>query len=92
MEANNLSANTLDSYTDEKILVLSSEQNAEGINLSMFNKMIIFEPFEDNVYCTEVEKQLIARIHRIGRVEPVYVYRFITKGTIEEEIYSQFSK
>jgi SNF2 family DNA or RNA helicase len=53
----------------------------------MFDKMIIFEPFEDNVYCNQVEKQLIARIHRIGRSKPVDVYRFITEGTIEETIY-----
>ena len=90
LEGNNISSNTIDLYTNEKILILSSEQNAEGICLSMFSKMIIFEPFEDNIYCTEVEKQLIARIHRIGRTEPVHIYRFITAGTIEETIYQQF--
>lgn len=72
---------------DCKVLLLSSDKNAEGINLSMFDKLIIFEPFEDHVYCKEIEKQLIARIHRIGRVKPVDVYRLITKDTIEEEIY-----
>jgi SNF2 family DNA or RNA helicase len=45
--------------------------------------MIIFEPFEDHMYCKEIEKQLIARIHRIGRVKEVTVYRLITKNTIE---------
>jgi SNF2 family DNA or RNA helicase len=84
---NNITSETLTNYDGEQILLLSSQQNAEGINLSMFDKMIIFEPFEDNVYCNQVEKQLIARIHRIGRSKPVDVYRFITEGTIEEEIY-----
>jgi hypothetical protein len=91
LSRNNITSSTLGNYTNEKVLLLSSEQNAEGINLSHFDKMIIFEPFEDNVYNNQVEKQLIARIHRVGRVKPVDVYRFITEGTIEEEIYSQFS-
>ncbi len=91
LNRNNITSSTLDNYTNEKILLLSSEQNAEGINLSHFDKMIIFEPFENNVYNNQVEKQLIARIHRVGRVKPVDVYRFITEGTIEEEIYAKFS-
>ena len=89
---NNITSETLTNYNGEQILLLSSQQNAEGINLSMFDKMIIFEPFEDNIYCNQVEKQLIARIHRIGRSKPVDVYRFITEGTIEEEIYKLTSK
>jgi SNF2 family DNA or RNA helicase len=71
-----------------KVLLLSSDKNAEGIDLSMFDKLIIFEPFEDHMYCKEIEKQLIARIHRIGRIKKVDVFRLITKDTIEEEIYS----
>jgi len=72
-----------------KVLLLSSNQNAEGIDLTMFDNLVIFEPFEDHVYCSEIEKQLIARIHRVGRTEPVNVYRMITRDTIEEEIYSK---
>ena len=74
-----------------KVLLLSSEKNAEGINLSMFDKLIIFEPFEDHMYCKEIEKQLVGRIHRIGRIKPVDVFRLITKDTIEEEIYSSIA-
>jgi SNF2 family DNA or RNA helicase len=74
---------------DCQVLLLSSEKNAEGINLSEFDKLIIFEPFEDHVYCKEIEKQLIGRIHRIGRTKEVDVIRLITKDTIEEEIYYQ---
>jgi SWI/SNF-related matrix-associated actin-dependent regulator 1 of chromatin subfamily A len=73
---------------DVQVLLLSSQHNAEGIDLSHFDNLIIFEPFEDHMYCKEIEKQLIGRIHRIGRTRPVNVFRLITKDTIEEEIYS----
>jgi SNF2 family DNA or RNA helicase len=88
LQRNNVSSSTLNKYTNQQVLLLSSSHNAEGINLNHFDNMIIFEPFEDSVYCNEVEKQLIARIHRIGRTKPVNVYRFITEGTIEEDIYN----
>lgn len=86
----NITAMTYPEYIingNTQVLLLSSKQNAEGINLSMFDKLIIFEPFEDHLYCKEIEKQIIARIHRIGRTKPVDVYRLITKDTIEEDIY-----
>jgi SNF2 family DNA or RNA helicase len=86
---NNITSSTLHEYNNEQVLLLSSSYNAEGINLSHFDNMIIFEPFEDTIYCKEVEKQLIARIHRVGRTKPVNVFRFITVGTIEEEIYNR---
>lgn len=91
LTSNGITSASLASYTEEQVLILSSEQNAEGINLSHFDKMIIFEPFEDTIYTNEVERQLIARIHRVGRTAPVSVYRFITKGTIEEDIYQNYS-
>jgi SNF2 family DNA or RNA helicase len=91
----NIFAMGFDEYSKNRdecqVLLLSSEKNAEGIDLSMFDKLIIFEPFEDHMYCKEIEKQLIARIHRIGRVKEVTVYRLITKNTIEEDIYSSIS-
>lgn len=74
---------------ESQVLLLSSQDNAEGIDLSQYDNLIIFEPFDDHMYCKEIEKQLIGRIHRIGRTLPVNVYRLITKGTIEEEIYSK---
>jgi SNF2 family DNA or RNA helicase len=42
------------------------------------------------MYSREIEKQLIGRIHRIGREKPVKVFRLITKDTVEEEIYRMF--
>lgn len=73
-----------------QIIILSSEENASGIDLSFISDVIIFEPFEDHYYCKEIEKQLIGRCDRIGQKNKVNVYRYICKETIEEEIYSKF--
>jgi SNF2 family DNA or RNA helicase len=73
-----------------QVIILSSDENAAGINLTEFNNVIIFEPFEDSMYCKEIEKQLIGRVHRINQTKPVNVYRLIMLNTIEEQIYSKF--
>jgi hypothetical protein len=31
----------------------------------------MFDPFKNNLYCNEIEKQIIACIHRIGRTKAV---------------------
>lgn len=73
-----------------QVIILSSEENASGIDLSFISDVIIFEPFEDHYYCKEIEKQLIGRCDRIGQKNKVNVYRYICKDTIEQEIYSKF--
>ena len=75
---------------DARVIILSSEENAAGIDLTEFNNVIIYEPFEDSMYCREIEKQLIGRVHRINQTKSVNVYRLIMMNTIEEVIYSKF--
>lgn len=73
-----------------RVVLLSSEENAAGIDLTEFNRVIIFEPFEDSTYCREIEKQLIGRVHRQGQTKNIEVYRLIIENTIEEKIYGKF--
>jgi SNF2 family DNA or RNA helicase len=73
-----------------KVILLSSEENAAGIDLTEFNNVIVFEPFEDSTYCKEIYWQLVGRVHRNGQTKPVSVYRLIMMGTIEEIIYAKF--
>lgn len=73
-----------------KVIILSSEENAAGIDLTEFNNVIVFEPFEDSTYCKEIYWQLVGRVHRNGQTKPVSVYRLIMMGTIEEMIYAKF--
>ena len=68
---------------------MSSDENASGIDeLKSFSNMIIFEPFLDYSYGKQIEKQLVGRIRRIGKVDNIVnVYRYYVSGTIEEKIY-----
>ena len=33
-----------------------------------------------------IEEQAIDRAHRIGRTKPTFIYRLVTKGTVEERV------
>jgi SNF2 family DNA or RNA helicase len=71
-----------------QVIILSSNINASGIDLSFIHNIIIMEPFENYIYGKEIEKQLIGRVHRINQTKKVNVFRLIIKDTIEEVIYS----
>ena len=75
-------------YT-EQVLLLSSTENASGLDLSFIRNVIIIEPFENYIYGKEIEKQLIGRLHRINQTNIVNVYRMIIRNSIEEQIYSK---
>ena len=97
LNTNNINAMTYKEYIlsshenkdNTRVIILSSTENASGIDLSGFAfNVIIVEPFENYIYGKEIEKQLIGRIHRINQKHQVNVHRFIISGTIEEKIYS----
>ncbi len=71
-----------------QVLILSSLNNASGIDLSFVKNMIISEPLiGTNEFLRDIEKQIIGRIYRIKQTNPINVYRIILKNTIEEDIY-----
>lgn len=72
-----------------QIIMLSSENAASGINLTVANKIILIEPvYGDIQYRKDIESQAIGRADRLGRDKnsPIEIIRFIIKDTIEEEI------
>ena len=80
--------NNFKNNNDIKLLILSSVNNASGLDLSFVNNIIIFEPvIGDKSYLKDVEKQIIGRLHRLNQTEIVNVYRFIINNTIEDEIF-----
>jgi chromodomain-helicase-DNA-binding protein 1 len=62
--------------------LLSTRAGGLGINLETADTVIIF----DSDYNPQNDLQAMARAHRIGQTRHVNIYRFVTKGTIEEDI------
>jgi len=76
-----------------RIICLSSENCASGINLTAANKIIFIEPvYGDLNRRKDIENQGIGRSARIGNKRPIEVVRFIIKDTIEEDIYNDNEK
>ncbi|OGI03704.1 MAG: hypothetical protein A2Y25_08180 [Candidatus Melainabacteria bacterium GWF2_37_15] len=70
--------------TDESIPVflVSLKAGGTGLNLTGADYVIHYDPW----WNPAVEDQATDRAHRIGQTKNVFVYRFITKGTVEEKI------
>ena len=67
---------------NRRILLLSLKAGNVGINLTVANHVILFDPFW-NPY---VEEQAIDRAHRIGQRKKVCVHRIIVRDTVEDRI------
>ena len=65
-----------------KILVATLKTGGVGLNLTAASNVIHYDLW----WNPAVENQATDRVHRIGQEKDVMVYRFITKGTLEEEI------
>ena len=61
---------------------ISLKTGGTGLNLSEANYVFLLDPW----WNPAVENQAIDRSHRIGQANPVFVYRFITKDSIEEKV------
>ena len=81
------------SFDDNYNLLLLSTLNAgSGCDLSMAKRVILLDTIDGSgEFITGIERQAIARCHRIGQTSPVEVIRYIAKDTIEEEIYDRIS-
>ncbi len=65
-----------------QLFILSLKAGGIGINLTRANHVIHF----DRWWNPAVENQATDRAFRIGQSKNVFVYKFITSGTIEEKI------
>jgi SNF2 family DNA or RNA helicase len=79
------------SFDDDYNLLLLSTLNAgSGCDLSMAKRVILLDTVDGSgEFITGIERQAIARCHRIGQTSKVEVIRYIAKDTIEEEIYDR---
>lgn len=62
--------------------LISLKAGGVGLNLTAADYVLIFDPW----WHVASENQAISRAHRIGQEKPVFVKRYITKGTIEEQM------
>ncbi|MFL2029383.1 DEAD/DEAH box helicase [Loigolactobacillus zhaoyuanensis] len=68
---------------ENNIFLISLKAGGTGLNLTGADTVILVDLW----WNPAVEDQATARAHRIGQKKKVEVYRLITKGTIEEQIY-----
>jgi len=69
--------------SDIPVFMLSTKAGGAGINLASANRVIVF----DSGFNPQDDVQAENRAHRIGQTKDVEVWRLITKGTVEEQIY-----
>ncbi|VAX15951.1 DNA/RNA helicases, SNF2 family [hydrothermal vent metagenome] len=67
---------------DIKIFLISLRAGGFGLNLTEADYVFHYDPW----WNPAVEVQATDRTHRIGQDKNVFVYKFITKNTIEEKI------
>ncbi|TKA82692.1 hypothetical protein B0A55_01496 [Friedmanniomyces simplex] len=73
-----LAFNETDSDVD--VFLLSTRAGGQGINLAAADTVLLF----DSDWNPQQDLQAQDRAHRIGQTRPVIVYRFATKGTVEQ--------
>lgn len=68
----------------EGVFLISLKAGGVGLNLVSCHYMFIYDPW----WNPAAESQAADRIYRIGQKRGVFIYRLITKGTIEEKVLS----
>jgi len=67
---------------DVPLFLISLKAGGTGLNLTAADTVIHYDPW----WNPSVENQATDRAHRIGQDKPVFVYKLIAEGTVEERI------
>lgn len=65
-----------------QLFLISLKAGGVGLNLTEADYVFILDPW----WNLAAENQAVSRAHRMGQKQAVFVYRFITAGTLEEKI------
>ncbi len=68
--------------TNPRPFLISIKAGGVGVNLTSADYVFIVDPW----WNPAVEMQAMDRAHRIGQTKPVFVYKMIAEGSIEEKI------
>lgn len=74
--------NSFKQKSDIQLFLISLKAGGVGLNLTEADYVFILDPW----WNPAAEMQALNRAHRIGQDKNVFVYRFITKDTVEEKI------
>lgn len=67
---------------DVPIFLISLKAGGTGLNLTRADTVILYDPW----WNPAVQDQAAGRSHRIGQENPVFIYKLIAAGTVEEII------
>ncbi|WP_442794278.1 DEAD/DEAH box helicase [Pelobium manganitolerans] len=65
-----------------QVFLISLKAGGVGLNLTEADYVFILDPW----WNPAVEQQAVDRAHRIGQTKNVFIYKFITKDSVEEKI------
>ena len=68
--------------SEKFIFLLTTRAGGLGINLTSADIVILY----DSDWNPQADLQAMDRAHRIGQTKQVFVYRFITEGSVEERM------
>ncbi|HEY0057432.1 MAG TPA: DEAD/DEAH box helicase [Pedobacter sp.] len=68
--------------SDIKLFLISLKAGGVGLNLTEADYVFMLDPW----WNPAIEQQAIDRTHRIGQTKKVFIYKFITKDSVEEKI------
>jgi len=74
--------NSFKKKSDIQLFLISLKAGGVGLNLTEADYVFILDPW----WNPAAEMQALNRAHRIGQDKNVFVYRFITKNSVEEKI------
>ncbi|KAJ7954418.1 Protein CHROMATIN REMODELING [Quillaja saponaria] len=63
--------------------LLSTRAGGQGLNLTGADTVVI----HDMDFNPQIDRQAEDRCHRIGQTKPVTIYRLVTQGTVDENVY-----
>jgi SNF2 family DNA or RNA helicase len=84
MTSNERQKSVNDFQTKEELsyFLISLKAGGLGLNLTNADYVFLIDPW----WNPAIERQAVDRSHRIGQTKSVFIYKFITKDTVEEKI------
>jgi superfamily II DNA or RNA helicase len=73
---------------DVNLFLISLKAGGTGLNLTEADTVILYDPW----WNPAVESQAIDRAHRIGQDKPVFIYRLMVSGSVEEKMLAMQDK